>query len=208
MLNNLTVPPIYIYMGNNKKNLTERINHGLSLTNLTHCISPSEYCDNYYNNNSFNEINLQLHASSKVSNPYSFSIKSNTKFSGVVQSLLPTTDTKFSEVYVNNIDYSKSIIVTIPKGVNVIMVVSVCSNVSSPTSRTFYSLSTGTYPNNKYWAEVNVGESKLRYIGVTPEKSYTVTADISSNSSKGFQGGSTIYYSAEINTQTPDVEDY
>lgn len=75
MLNSLTVPPIIcIYMGNNRKSLTERRNHGLSLTNLTHCISPSEYYNDYYNNNSFNNINLQLHASSEVSNPYSFSI--------------------------------------------------------------------------------------------------------------------------------------
>lgn len=208
MLNNLTVSPIYIYMGNNRKSLTERRNHGLSLTNLTHCISPSEYCDNYYSNNSFNEMNLQLHASSEVSNPYSFSIKSNTRFSGVVRSTLPTTYTKFSEVYVNNVDYSKSIIVTIPKGVNVIMVMSVCTNYSSPIGKTHYSLSTGTYPNNKYWASVDVDKDEIRYIGVTPEKSYIVTADISSTSSNGFQGGSTFYYSAEINTQTPDVKDY
>ena len=35
-----------------------------------HCISPSN-CDN---TTSLNDINLQLHASSTVSNPYTFSI--------------------------------------------------------------------------------------------------------------------------------------
>ena len=73
------------YFNHNKKKYSERRNHGLSLTNLTHCISPSEYYNDYYNNDSFNKINLQLHASSKVSNPYSFSIKSNTGFSGICE---------------------------------------------------------------------------------------------------------------------------
>ena len=56
----------------------ERRNRGLSLLNQTaaHCISPSS-CDQF---TSLNVINLQLHASSTVSNPYTFSIKSNTKF--------------------------------------------------------------------------------------------------------------------------------
>lgn len=56
----------------------ERRNRGLSLLNQTaaHCISPSS-CDN---TTSLNDINLQLHASSTVSNPYTFSIKSNAKF--------------------------------------------------------------------------------------------------------------------------------
>ena len=65
---------------------------------MTHCISPSEYYNDYYNNDSFNKINLQLHASSEVSNPYSFSIKSNTGFSGVVQSILPATATLLLEI--------------------------------------------------------------------------------------------------------------
>ena len=70
------------YLNHNKKNYSERRNHGLSLTNLTHCISPSEYYNDYYNNDSFNKINLQLHASSTVSNPYTFNITENKIFSG------------------------------------------------------------------------------------------------------------------------------
>ena len=176
---------------------------------MTHCISPSEYCNDYYNNNSFNEIKLQLHASSTVSNPYSFSIKSNTGFGGVVQATLPIKDTILHAVNVNHNIYTRSIIVTIPKGVKVIKVYSYCNNDNS--ERTYYSLSTGRWPNDKNWGSISLNDSDInrtRYIGVTPDKSYTVTAEISSDSSNGFYGGSRIYYSAEINTHTPNVEDY
>lgn len=56
----------------------ERRNRGLSLLNQTvaHCISPSN-CDN---TTSLNDINLQLHASSTVSNPYSFNITKDMVF--------------------------------------------------------------------------------------------------------------------------------
>ena len=57
----------------------ERRNRGLSLLNQTaaHCISPSS-CDN---TTSLNDINLQLHASSTVSNPYTFNITKDIGFS-------------------------------------------------------------------------------------------------------------------------------
>lgn len=56
----------------------ERRNRGLSLLNQTaaHCISPSS-CDN---TTSLNNINLQLHASSTVSNPYTFNITKDIAF--------------------------------------------------------------------------------------------------------------------------------
>ena len=66
----------------------ERRNRALSLLNQTaaHCISPSN-CDN---TTSLNNINLQLHASSTVSNPYTFSISSNKSFSANIGISLPT----------------------------------------------------------------------------------------------------------------------
>lgn len=205
MLNNLTIPPIYNYMGNNSKNLTESRNHGLSLTNLTHCISPSEYYNDYYGNNSFNEINLQLHASSVVSNPYSFSIKSNTKFSANVQSALPTTETKLLYFYTGE---TKTL--TIPKGVNVIKIV---IGVTNPG-------------NGRIWIRVKSGDiiwisgsgsddgtlsyTRTAYIGVSAEKNYTIVAEIEHEiiDDHYINGEVSIYYSAEINTHTPDVEDY
>lgn len=57
---------------------SERRNRGLSLLNQTavYCISPSS-CDQF---TSLNNINLQLHASSEVSNPYSFNITKDIGF--------------------------------------------------------------------------------------------------------------------------------
>lgn len=68
---------------------SERRNRGLSLLNQTaaHCISPSSYD----NTTSLNNINLQLHASSTVSNPYTFSISSNKSFSANIGISLPTS---------------------------------------------------------------------------------------------------------------------
>lgn len=197
------------YLNHNKKNYSERRNHGLSLTNLTHCISPSEYYNDYYNNDSFNKINLQLHASSKVSNPYSFSIKSNTSFSASIESKLPVKDTILRAFRVDDYNQTESAIVVIPDGVKVIKVYSYCNNDNS--ERTYYSLSTGTWPNDKNWGSVSLNDlvtNRTRYIGVTPGKSYTVTAEISSDSAKGFYGYSRIYYSTEINTHTPNIKDY
>ena len=107
---------------------------------------------------------------------------------------------------VDDHNYNEVRIVVIPEGVNVIKVYSYCYNDND--ERTYYSLEHGTYPNNKNWGVADINTTKIRYVGVTPGKSYTVTAEVSSDSSTGFSGGSRIYYSAEINTHTPDVEDY
>lgn len=185
----------------------ERRNRGLSLLNQTaaHCISPSS-CDN---TTSLNDINLQLHASSTVSNPYTFSISSNTSFSANIKSKLPLEDTILRAVRVDGHNPVDSIIVVIPDGVKVVKVYSYCDNDNSDI--TYYSLSTGTWPNNKNWGLASFDDlttNRSRYIGVTPGKSYTVTAEISSDSYDGFYGYSRIYYSQEINSHTPDVEDY
>ena len=185
----------------------ERRNRGLSLLNQTaaHCISPSS-CDN---TTSLNDINLQLHASSTFSNPYTFSISSNTSFGANIEPDLPIKDTPLHAVDVDHRTYSKSIIVVIPEGVKVIKVYSACGNDNS--ERTYYSLSTGAWPNDKNWGSVSLSDSasaRTRYIGVTPGKSYTVIAEVSSDSSDGYWGYSRIYYSAEINTHTPNVKDY
>ena len=182
------------YLNHNKKNYSERRNHGLSLTNLTHCISPSEYYNDYYNNDSFNKINLQLHASSnKVSNPYSFSIKSNTSFSGVVQAALPTTDT---QLFRKTTD-------TIPNGVNIIKVV--IKAVGYWQSAEIIIRNNKT---NKIWASNHVGpfetNEKIVYIAVTPGKTYTINIEKTPPEHCEWA----IYYSAEINTHTPQVKDY
>ena len=194
------------YLNHNKKNYSERRNHGLSLTNLTHCISPSEYYNDYYNNDSFNKINLQLHASSKVSNPYSFSIKSNTGFSGSVQATLPTADTPLFEKADDQ--YDSIFTDTIPNGVNIIKV------IASATGGEFYGsgVNVKNKRTNKSWgfADANPNDyyEHTTYVGVTPGKTYTIIIDGYNDGDNPGYWEFMISYSAEINTHTPDIEDY
>lgn len=173
---------------------------------MTHCISPSEYYNDYYNNGSFNKINLQLHASSKVSNPYSFSIKSNTGFSAVTQATLPSTDTllfrkaddKYHTIFTD----------TIPNGVNIIKV------VVDATGGDWYSAEMIIRNNktNKIWTYVSAESfetnEKIVYIAVTPGKTYTISIEEHADGDSPGYCEWTIYYSAEINTHAPDITDY
>ena len=194
------------YLNHNKKNYSERRNHGLSLTNLTHCISPSEYYNDYYNNDSFNKINLQLHASSKVSNPYSFSIKSNTSFSAIVQAALPSTDTPLFEKADDQ--YYSIFTDTIPNGVNIIKV------IVSATGGEFYGsgINVKNKKTNKSWGSIDANPNDYNehttYIGVTPGKTYTIIIDGYNDGDNPGYWEFMISYSAEINTHTPDIEDY
>ena len=77
----------------------ERRNRGLSLLNQTaaHCISPSS-CDQF---TSLNVINLQLHASSTVSNPYTFNITKDISFNATC-----TSESTNITVTVSNYNFS------------------------------------------------------------------------------------------------------
>ena len=172
---------------------------------MTHCISPSN-CDNYYNNDSFNKINLQLHASSK---PYSFSIKSNTSFGASIEPEVPTEIAYlYREIYPENENYPNILTmpITIPAGVKVIRFAlrGNASQNDEPCSCNAINTITG-----KTWAD-HFGEGatgKIVYIGVTPGKLYNIKYSINSEIEL-VDYSCTIGYSAEINTHTPDVEDY
>lgn len=73
-------------------------------------------------NNKFKDLNLQLHASTTVTNPYTFNIRGNCSFSTSIESALPDTSTILGSNHSNNIDCFISVSVTIPNGVNVILV--------------------------------------------------------------------------------------
>ena len=189
------------YLNSNKKNYSERRNHGLSLTNLTHCISPSEYCNDYYNNDSFNKINLQLHASSnKVSNPYSFSIKSNTGFSASVEPEIPNKDTLLISV---DDTEEKDLSFIVPGGITVL-------RVDYWAESGYQEALTYVYNNSMKpkieWVWDNGDEGVAGgtvYVGVTPGKSYKLYY-----SSQGDTYNISIFYSSEINTHAPQVKDY
>lgn len=189
--------------GNQQQNL-ERRNRGLSLLNQTaaHCISPSS-CDN---TTSLNDINLQLHASSTVSNPYTFSISSNTSFGASVEPDLPIKDTPLFEK--PDDAYNSVFTDTIPNGVNIIKV------IASATGGEFYGagIDIRNKRTNKSWGSANAAENKYdehtTYIGVTSGKTYTILIyGYNDGDNPGYWEFS-ISYSAEINTHAPDIEDY
>ena len=163
---------------------------------MTHCISPSEYYNDYYNNDSFNKINLQLHASSKVSNPYSFSIKSNTSFSGDVQSLLPETATLLLEI-TNDGGGPFIDTFTVPSGCKVVK--------THIVDRAGREINLVHQSNGMIWnsADDGVGNNTT-YIGVTPGKTYSLIFYAEDTD----YAWARIWYSSEINTHTPDVTDY
>lgn len=197
------------YLNHNKKNYSERRNHGLSLTNLTHCISPSEYYNDYYNNDSFNKINLQLHASSKVSNPYSFSIKSNTSFGASIEPDVPTeTAYLYRDIYPEDKNRPNILTmpITIPAGVKVIKFAlgGNASQYDEPCSCEAINTITG-----KTWA-ASSGDGAVGtvvYIGVTPGKRYNIKYSVYSEIDL-VDYSCLIAYSKQINTYTPNITDY
>lgn len=200
------------YLNHNEKNYSERRNHGLSLTNLTHCISPSEYYNDYYNNDSFNKINLQLHASSnKVNNPYSFSIKSNTSFSGAVQATLPATPTSLIWTQVKGKFWK----CTIPENVTRLKIYFYEEDENNPDYYTIVGVTPGKTYDNMLLEELiyNEGDgwgaiiknlsSKITWCLYT-----TGETDVDTGSGILYPDEFYCVYSAKINTHTPDIEDY
>lgn len=185
----------------------ERRNRGLSLLNQTvaHCISPSS-CDN---TTSLNDINLQLHASSTVSNPYNFLIKSNTKFGANIEPEVPTELTYlYRDIYPEDSSFPSigAMPVVIPAGVTVIRFAlgGNASQDDEPCSCSAVNAATG-----KTWVDYasNGAVGRTVYVGVTPGKAYNIKYGVDSEI-EIVDYSCTISYSKQINTHTPDIEDY
>lgn len=172
-----------------------------------HCISPSN-CDN---TTSLNDINLQLHASSTVSNPYTFSISFNKSFSANIGVSLPTTPTSLIWTKVDGKIWK----CTIPENVTRLKIYFYEEDENNPDNYVIVGVTPGkTYDNmlleeiiyndgdgwgavikslssNIYWAEYMTGETdEVTGSGILyPNEFYCV-------------------YSSEINTHAPDVTDY
>lgn len=106
----------------------------------------------------------------------------------------------------NEADYGDRITrtITIPNGIHVIDVHAVGTLENSSTDEQVYM---SIYSNNKTWyTDAQDGDIIFNgYIGVTPNKQYTVTLDIIAVSSSYLLQ---IKYSPEINNKTPTVTDY
>ena len=89
------------------------------LTCLDNCLINSDI-DFPLLSSQFKDLNLQLHASTNVTNPYTFNIQGNKSFSASVKPAIPDTNTVLDS-YIG-VTEDVSLIVTIPAGVNVIFV--------------------------------------------------------------------------------------
>lgn len=156
----------------------------------------------------FKDLNLQLHASSIVDNPYTFKIQGNTYFS-TLKDVEPSDETT---VLVSGESISGYVerTFTIPDGVNIVYVVGNafgwCHHIDyEETSNTIGS----TYKVYKS------GDGELSaYVKVTPGKTYTMYAAGETSSSSVLDPNTseiktslTVYCSKAINDKAPQVED-
>lgn len=134
-------------------------------------------------------------------NPMSLVVTGNVTVGATLEAIVPTTETY---LLVTDAIY-KNHTITVPAGVKVLRIVGdIYHENDGEVSLDVYSVNGG-----KYWLSLWDYEDAYgsRYIGVTPNKSYTLR--IASGSSTGTESGTVrISYSQSINNQTPSVTDY
>lgn len=134
-------------------------------------------------------------------NPMSLVVTGNVTIGAELEASVPTTETYLLEVSAIDSTYT----ITVPAGVQVLKIVGdIYHENEGEVALDVYSVN-----SKKYWLSVYNYEyaSDIWYVGVTPNKSYTLK--LSTDSETGTESGSvTISYSQSINNQTPKVTDY
>lgn len=134
-------------------------------------------------------------------NPMSLVVTGNVTVGATLEASVPTTETKL----LSTMDVNTTVTITVPAGVKVLKVSGdVYHEHEGEVALDVYSVN-----SKKYWLSVYNYEyaSDIWYVGVTPNKSYTLK--LSTDSETGTEFGSvTISYSQSINNQTPKVTDY
>lgn len=134
-------------------------------------------------------------------NPMSLVVTGNVTVGATLEASVPTTETRL----LSTMDVNTTVTITVPAGVRVLKVTGdVYHEHEGEVALDVYSVN-----SKKYWLSVyNYGyASDIWYVGVTPNKSYTLK--LSTSSETGTESGSvTISYSQSINNQTPKVTDY
>lgn len=134
-------------------------------------------------------------------NPMSLVVTGNVTVGATLEASVPTTET----ILLSTMDINTTVTITVPAGVKVLKVSGdVYHENEGEVALDVYSVN-----SKKYWLSVYNYESAndIWYVGVTPNKSYTL--ELSSGSETGTESGSvTISYSQSINNQTPKVTDY
>lgn len=134
-------------------------------------------------------------------NPMSLVVTGNVTVGATLEASVPTTETRL----LSTTDVNTTVTITVPAGVKVLKVSGdVYHEHKSDVGLDVYSVN-----SKKYWLFVYNYEyaSDIWYVGVTPNKSYTLK--LSTYGETGTESGSvTISYSQSINNQTPKVTDY
>ena len=134
-------------------------------------------------------------------NPMSLVVTGNVTVGATLEASVPTTET----ILLSTVDVNTTVTITVPAGVKVLKVeCDVYHEHEGEVALEVYSVN-----GKKYWLSLWDYESAydIWYVGVTPNKSYTLK--LSTSSETGAESGSvTISYSQSINNQTPKVTDY
>lgn len=134
-------------------------------------------------------------------NPMSLVVTGNVTVGATLEASVPTTETSL----LSTMDVNTTVTITVPAGVKVLKVDGdVYHEHEGEVALDVYSVN-----SKKYWLSVYNygGASDIWYVGVTPNKSYTLK--LSTDSETDTESGSvTISYSQSINNQTPKVTDY
>lgn len=134
-------------------------------------------------------------------NPMSLVVTGNVTVGATLEASIPTTET----ILFSTMDVYGTVTITVPAGVRVLKVAGdVYHEGEGEVALDVYSVN-----SKKYWLSVYnyEGASDIWYVGVTPNKSYTLK--LSTDSETGTESGTvTISYSQSINNQTPKVTDY
>lgn len=134
-------------------------------------------------------------------NPMSLVVTGNVTVGATLEASVPTTET----ILLSTIDMNTTVTITVPAGVKVLKVEGdVEHEHEGEVALNVYSVN-----SKKYWLSTwDYGYSyDICYVGVTPNKSYTLK--LLTDSETGAESGSvTISYSQSINNQTPKVTDY
>lgn len=134
-------------------------------------------------------------------NPMSLVVTGNVTVGATLEASVPTTETRL----LSTMDVNTTVTITVPAGVKVLKVEGdVYHEHEGEVALDVYSVN-----SKKYWLSVYnyAYASDIWYVGVTPNKSYTLK--LSTSSETGTESGSVVIsYSQSINNQTPKVTDY
>lgn len=134
-------------------------------------------------------------------NPMSLVVTGNVTVGATLEASVPTTETRL----LSTMDVNTTVTITVPAGVKVLKVEGdVYHEHEGEVALDVYSVN-----GKKYWLSVYNYEyaSDIWYVGVTPNKSYTLK--LLTDSETGTESGSVVIsYSQSINNQTPKVTDY